>query len=291
MIRLVRRKSAIEVPAGRQELQRRLLRRRRSASPAVWLRPMLLSPGAVLVGGDPADRRDELPRRGCPTGARPRCTRTPCRPRPAPAPPPRTPPARSQRHDPPVVRLIRPLYTRGVRGSCAPVRRLFQRRERPAPPAKRRGALDAPSASTSRPSRASSASPSASGSPSPRAAPGGRRASCPAGSRRAARPARARAPRARPRHDLGHEPDRERLGGLDRAAREDQVERAALADDPRQPLRAAVDQRHAPAALGAAEASRPRSPPQVAPERELEPAGQAPARRRRRSSAWARRAG
>ncbi len=52
---------------------------------------------------------------------------------------------------------------------------------------------------------------------------------------------------------LGEQAHRERLAGVDDAPGEDQVERAAEADDARQPLRAAVDQRHAPAPLGVAE--------------------------------------
>jgi hypothetical protein len=40
--------------------------------------------------------------------------------------------------------------------------------------------------------------------------------------------------------DLGDQPERERLGRVDEAAGEDEVERAAEADDPRQALRAAV---------------------------------------------------
>ena len=47
-----------------------------------------------------------------------------------------------------------------------------------------------------------------------------------------------------------------------------------------QPLRAAVDQRDAPAALGEAERRALGGDPQVAPQRQLEPAGQAPARDR-----------
>ena len=75
--------------------------------------------------------------------------------------------------------------------------------------------------------------------------------------------------------DLGDQADRVRLVRVDRAAGEDQVQRAAGADDPRQPLRAAVDQRDAPAALGAAERGGGGGDAQVAPERELEAAGEA----------------
>src|SRR5919109_3826387 len=55
--------------------------------------------------------------------------------------------------------------------------------------------------------------------------------------------------------DLVDESHRERLAGLDDATGEDEVERPAEADHARQPLRAAVDQRDAPAALEAAEAA------------------------------------
>ena len=78
-------------------------------------------------------------------------------------------------------------------------------------------------------------------------------------------------------HDLGQQAHRQRLLGWHHAAGEDQVERAAEADDARQPLGAAVDQRHAPAALGEAERGALGGDPQVAPQRQLEAAGEAPA--------------
>ena len=78
-------------------------------------------------------------------------------------------------------------------------------------------------------------------------------------------------------HDLGHQAHRQRLVGVDDPAGEDQVQRAAHPDDARQALRAAVDERHAPAALGEAERRALGGDPQVAPQRELEAAGQAPA--------------
>ena len=68
-----------------------------------------------------------------------------------------------------------------------------------------------------------------------------------------------------------------RLLGLDGAAGEDQLQRPAHADDARQALGAAVDQRHAPAALEEAEGRALGGDPQVAPERQLEAAGEAPA--------------
>ena len=84
---------------------------------------------------------------------------------------------------------------------------------------------------------------------------GGRRASSPAGSARG--PRRSRSARSRWRAGSTTSvtrPIAQRLGGVDDAPGEDQVERAAQADDPRQALRAAVDERDAPAALGEAEA-------------------------------------
>ncbi len=77
--------------------------------------------------------------------------------------------------------------------------------------------------------------------------------------------------------ELVDEPPAVRLAGVDDPAGEDHLERPAHADDPRQPLGAAVDQRHAEPALGEPEPGVGRRDPQVAPERELEPAGQAPA--------------
>jgi hypothetical protein len=64
---------------------------------------------------------------------------------------------------------------------------------------------------------------------------------------------------------------------VDHPPGEDEVERAAEADDPRQPLGAAVDERDAPPALGEAERRALGGDPQVAPQGELEAAGQAPA--------------
>ena len=81
-------------------------------------------------------------------------------------------------------------------------------------------------------------------------------------------------------------PMRERLVGLDHPPGEDHVQRAAEADDPRQALGAAVDQRHAPAALGEAE----RASPRVAMRRSHHSASSRPPARHqprsRRSSAW-----
>ena len=78
-------------------------------------------------------------------------------------------------------------------------------------------------------------------------------------------------------HDLRQQAHVERLARVDDAPGQDQVERAAEADDARQPLGAAVDQRDAPAPLGEAELRARGRDAQVAPQRQLEPAGQAPA--------------
>ncbi len=63
------------------------------------------------------------------------------------------------------------------------------------------------------------------------------------------------------------------LAGVDDAPCQDQVERAPKPDDARQALRAAVDQRHAPTALGIAELRALGGDPQVTPQRQLQPAG------------------
>ena len=62
------------------------------------------------------------------------------------------------------------------------------------------------------------------------------------------------------------------LAGADLAASQDHVEGAAVTDQPRQPHRAAVDQRHAPAPAKHAEPGALRGHAQVAPQRELEAA-------------------
>jgi hypothetical protein len=78
-------------------------------------------------------------------------------------------------------------------------------------------------------------------------------------------------------HDLRDEAHRRRLGGLDDAPAQDQVQRAPQADDPRQALRPAVDERDAEAPLREAEARALGGDAQVTPQRELEAPGQAPA--------------
>ena len=65
-------------------------------------------------------------------------------------------------------------------------------------------------------------------------------------------------------HAVG-EADGQRFLRIDRAAGEDEVHRAALADQPRQAHRAAVDQRHTPAAAKDTEHRRLVGHAQVAP--------------------------
>jgi hypothetical protein len=79
------------------------------------------------------------------------------------------------------------------------------------------------------------------------------------------------------RDHLGEEADRQCLLGLDDPPAEDHVEGAAHSDDPWEPLGAAVDQRHPPAALGEAELRRLGADPEVAPERQLQPSSERPA--------------
>ncbi len=78
------------------------------------------------------------------------------------------------------------------------------------------------------------------------------------------------------RHRLRRAPRRPR-NGPPRPRRRRTPLGAPEADDARQPLRPAVDERHAPAALGEAERGARGGDAQVAPERELEAPGQAPA--------------
>ena len=66
---------------------------------------------------------------------------------------------------------------------------------------------------------------------------------------------------------------RGRLVAGDAATGEDQVERVAEADEAGQPHRAAVDERHTPAAAEHAEHRVAGGDPQVAPARQLEAAG------------------
>ena len=69
------------------------------------------------------------------------------------------------------------------------------------------------------------------------------------------------------------EPHAQRFVAADAAAGEDEIERVRVADQAGQADRAAVDERHAPAPAEHAEHRVARGDPQVAPDRELEPAG------------------
>ena len=163
---------------------------------------------------------------------------------------------------------------RGLPGRAAwlspePAARAGPRRRRTA-----RAPSSAPAASETRPCRSSLASASSSVRPSCSSTESRswRRHSCgssASGRASASASARALAGRDHPvdqAHPLG-------LPRVDRAAGEDQVHRPAGADQPRQPDGAAVDQRHAPAPAEDAEHRVAAGHPQVAPERELEAAG------------------
>ena len=75
------------------------------------------------------------------------------------------------------------------------------------------------------------------------------------------------------RDDAVDEADPLGLDAVDAAAGEDQVDRPAVADQPRQADRAEVDERHAEAPAVDAERGVGGGDPQVAPQRQLEPAG------------------
>ena len=74
-------------------------------------------------------------------------------------------------------------------------------------------------------------------------------------------------------YDAVHEADALSLLGVDLTPGEDQVQRPAGADQPGQPDRAAVDERHSPATAEDAEPGVLRRDPEVAPDRELEATG------------------
>src|SRR5436309_1094138 len=80
------------------------------------------------------------------------------------------------------------------------------------------------------------------------------------------------------RDDPAREADALGLARVHRPAREDQIERAAEADDRRQSRRAAVDQRHAPAAVEDAHDRVLLDHAEVAPQSQLEAAGDGVAR-------------
>ena len=79
------------------------------------------------------------------------------------------------------------------------------------------------------------------------------------------------------RRDLVDQSHRVSLVDVDDPAAQDHVECPAQPDDARQALGPAVHQRHAPAALGEAQLGALGRDPQVAPQRQLQTAGQAPA--------------
>ncbi len=110
--------------------------------------------------------------------------------------------------------------------------------------------------------------------PTARRTSGGRCAGSPAGTPRARGPARPRRRARRPARPAGWRGPSQGLVAADAPPGEDQVEGVAVADQPRQPDGAAVDQRHAPAPAVDAEDGVGRPPP----------AGRtrAPARARRR---------
>ena len=76
------------------------------------------------------------------------------------------------------------------------------------------------------------------------------------------------------REDGLHEPDAQRLGGVDQAAAQAQIARPAVADLARQTLRAAPARRDAEADLGLAETGVVGGEADVAAERELAAAAQ-----------------
>src|SRR5204863_951141 len=76
-------------------------------------------------------------------------------------------------------------------------------------------------------------------------------------------------------NDLLHEPIAQRPGGIHARARLQQVERVANTQHRAQPLRAAVDERDAPAPVEYAELRSLAGDPEVTPEGQLQPAGEA----------------
>src|SRR5581483_12338002 len=72
------------------------------------------------------------------------------------------------------------------------------------------------------------------------------------------------------RHEPVHEPHPHRLLARHAAPGEDHMQCMALADEPREPDRAEVDQRHAPATTEDAEDRIARGDAEIAPEGELE---------------------
>ena len=157
---------------------------------------------------------------------------------------------------------------------------------RPSPRGEPRGA-PAPSANTSGPAWASSASPSARGIPRPSIA--ARRSASIVRCGKRARPSASASARSRcaPAGTISvSSPICQGLARVDHAPRQDQVQRPSQPDDARQPLGAAVDQRHAPAPLRDSRASSPRwrSAGRTTAPAPARPPGRT--RRSPRSSAW-----
>ena len=154
-------------------------------------------------------------------------------------------------------------------------------------PDRKRSTPACTSASERSPCSNSTASASRSSSPSCSSATAGPRAGSAGESAPARRPAPGpRRGSPRPRTTRLTSPIRSRLGGSDGPAGEDQVHGPAGADQARQPDRPAVDQRHAPAAAEHAEDRVLLGHAQIAPQRQLQPAGDRVTRRSRRSPAW-----
>ena len=171
---------------------------------------------------------------------------------------------------------------RGARGRAGVSRRRGGRRRRRTGPRPGRPPAATPSRAATR--SAIAASCGALLLVAPTAGPGAGTSAGSAASSRRERHRRRPARRPAARRRLAS-PIAQRLLGADRPAGEDQVHRRALADQPRQPHRAAVDQRHAPAAAEHAERRVRVGDPQVAPQRQLQPARDGVARRPRRSPA------
>ena len=155
------------------------------------------------------------------------------------------------------------------------LRRRGPRRRRSAPP---RGGRSRP---TRGPSSASSARPSASGSPAPSIA--ARRSESIVCCGKAARPSAISSARSRCASSATTSfTSPQSSASAASSTRPVRISSSArpMPDDPRQPLGAAVDQRDPEAPLGEAEPRGLGGDPQVAPQRQLEAAGQAPARDR-----------
>ena len=89
------------------------------------------------------------------------------------------------------------------------------------------------------------------------------------------------------RHDAIHEPDAVRFGGVDHLAGEEELQRASLADEARQPLRPAVARAEAELHLGLSELRRVGGDADVARHRQLAAAAEREAVDRGDRPAWA----